>query len=431
MAYKPTEWENTVYDDEGNILRKGTPIMAENLNKIENKLVSLDGDSHTHKNKEIIDKITQTTLDKVHSHENKTILNQITQKLIDDSHNHENKAVLDKIAQNHLDTIGEHSKKLTDHEQKIANLVQGLSNLKIQVVQNITERDLLENKSSIVHVIDASDDPTVESGWAQYIYQGNKWIKIAEKESLDVVLKWADIIGKPTTFKPESHSHEISDITNLAKEKEKWDSAYKAKHNHENKNVLDLITQTLVDDSHDHTNKLILDKISQDHLDNLSLALSRIKNLEDGSTQLHTHKNKATIDKLTQKHLDNSHSHSNKTVLDNITESMVNRSHSHDNKAVLDKITQALLDKIHTHKNKATLDKITYSGSKTSIELSRLDELEKHTHSYNDLTDKPFIPKKISHLEDDSEFVKSNAGRITVSSTAPSNPKENDVWIVI
>lgn len=503
MVYKPIEWENAVYDDEGNILRKGTPLMAENMNNIENKLVVLDEDSHVHLNKEVLDIITKTLLDKIHEHLNKEILEQITQEHLDDyhkhlnkelidtidtdnvhkhgnkvvldkvtqslldkEHSHSNKVVLDKVTQQHLDDIEEHSLTLSDHEERIVNLVQNLSNLKIKVVSNIAERDLLENKDSIVHVIDASADTTIENGWAQYIYQNDIWVKIAEKESLDVILNWADIEGKPTEFNPTNHNHTIEEVQNLLTElnsketpegsqskadivkglldthsknnthitdteRTNWDNAVTEKHNHSNKLMLDKLTQAVIDNAHKHVNKLVLDKVTQEHLDNIAEALTRIQTLEDGSTQLHTHLNKKVIDKLTQGHLDNSHKHGNKLALDNVTQGVIDNSHSHLNKEVLDKITQALLDKIHEHKNKGTLDKITYTGVKETIDLVLLDELENHTHSYDSILGTPTIPSRISDLTDDSEFVKSNASRITVSATAPTNPQTNDIWIVI
>ncbi|RYI25210.1 signal transduction protein, partial [Bacillus infantis] len=35
MAYKKTEWKDTIKDQQGNILEKGTPLNAANLNNIE------------------------------------------------------------------------------------------------------------------------------------------------------------------------------------------------------------------------------------------------------------------------------------------------------------------------------------------------------------------------------------------------------------
>lgn len=73
----------------------------------------------------------------------------------------------------------------------------------------------------------------------------------------------------------------------------------------------------------------------------------------------HTHANKNTLDALTPSVIQNSHMHPNKTILDQITMSVITDSHKHDNKAVLDQITQTLIDNSHTHSNKDILDQTT------------------------------------------------------------------------
>ncbi|MEM4958985.1 MAG: hypothetical protein QXX12_03815, partial [Nanopusillaceae archaeon] len=73
---------------------------------------------------------------------------------------------------------------------------------KILIVANIEERDNLNPTTAIfVLVLDASDDPTVESGSASYIYNPStqQWIKIAEYESMDLILSWDKIEGRPTS----------------------------------------------------------------------------------------------------------------------------------------------------------------------------------------------------------------------------------------
>ena len=70
----------------------------------------------------------------------------------------------------------------------------------IDVVADITERDGLTTFEGLrAHVLDASADPTVDSGWAEYLWTGSSWSKTAEAESIDVVLSWTNITGKPTT----------------------------------------------------------------------------------------------------------------------------------------------------------------------------------------------------------------------------------------
>ena len=62
------------------------------------------------------------------------------------------------------------------------------------------------------------------------------------------------------------------------------------------------------------------------------------------SDSSHSHNNKSVLDSITQSVVTNSHSHSNKTVLDNLTQTVINNSHSHSNKSVLDSITQTKIN---------------------------------------------------------------------------------------
>lgn len=66
------------------------------------------------------------------------------------------------------------------------------------VVDNIAERDKLEKFSGLhALVIDATDDETVESGGAEYVYGGTQWIKISELKDLDMIIDWENIQGRP------------------------------------------------------------------------------------------------------------------------------------------------------------------------------------------------------------------------------------------
>ncbi|MEM0325232.1 MAG: hypothetical protein QXW35_04990 [Candidatus Aenigmatarchaeota archaeon] len=72
----------------------------------------------------------------------------------------------------------------------------------ITIVDTIADRDALNpTKNMFVLVLDASDDPTVDSGSASYVYRAStqQWIKIAEYESMDVVVQWSQIQGKPNS----------------------------------------------------------------------------------------------------------------------------------------------------------------------------------------------------------------------------------------
>lgn len=70
----------------------------------------------------------------------------------------------------------------------------------IEVVDTIAQRDALTPTSNVlVWVLDATADPTVNSGAASYVYRlsTTTWHKLSEAESQDIVLAWANITGGP------------------------------------------------------------------------------------------------------------------------------------------------------------------------------------------------------------------------------------------
>ena len=93
-------------------------------------------------------------------------------------------------------------------------------------VDDITERDGLTGlvKGDRVFVIDATDDSTVDDGWAVYIWDGAVFIKLAEEESMDVSLVWSAISGRPSSAVADidaavtlRHAHESAPtVSNLA-----------------------------------------------------------------------------------------------------------------------------------------------------------------------------------------------------------------------
>lgn len=97
----------------------------------------------------------------------------------------------------------------------------------IRVVATIAARDAIASPFAglRVHVIDATADTSVTTGWAEYLYTGSAWTKVAEKESIDVVLDWANIQNKPT-----------STVANI-------DDAVAKKHTHANQAILDATTE--------------------------------------------------------------------------------------------------------------------------------------------------------------------------------------------
>lgn len=116
----------------------------------------------------------------------------------------------------------------SDVQGLIDSSIEGLS--KIEIVDDIDARDALNPTTNLqVLVIDATDDPTVASGSATYIYRlsTETWIKISEAESLDVVLEWDNIVGRPISTPAEI------------------DQAVANSHTHANKTQLDKIDEDL------------------------------------------------------------------------------------------------------------------------------------------------------------------------------------------
>lgn len=100
----------------------------------------------------------------------------------------------------------------------------GANNLVI--VADIAARDALTPSTNIqAYVQDATGDATVASGGATYLYNlsATTWIKVSEAESLDVVLSWSGISGRPSSA--------VADI----------DDAVAKRHSHANKTQLDNI----------------------------------------------------------------------------------------------------------------------------------------------------------------------------------------------
>lgn len=85
-----------------------------------------------------------------------------------------------------------------------ARIASALANLNsLEIVADITARNLLASldRNFMVLVQDATGDNTVTAGAAMYAFRNsdNTWIKVTEYESLDVVVTWASISGKPTS----------------------------------------------------------------------------------------------------------------------------------------------------------------------------------------------------------------------------------------
>ncbi|MCA2505418.1 MAG: hypothetical protein IM550_20320 [Microcystis sp. M54BS1] len=104
----------------------------------------------------------------------------------------------------------------TDIQGLINTSIAGISG-EMPIVANIAERNALTlTKNTQVLVLNATGDSTVASGAATYLYRASttSWIKLSEAESMDLILQWSNIQGKPTssaaaidTAVANSHTH--------------------------------------------------------------------------------------------------------------------------------------------------------------------------------------------------------------------------------
>lgn len=122
---------------------------------------------------------------------------------------------------------GTAAKRTPTHSDIAAMIGHALSGFTtIEVVPDIAARNAIgPNKPIFVLVLDATTDTTVNSGSASYVYNSadDEWIKVHEYESLDVILSWDNIQGRPNSA--------VGDI----------DDAVSKRHSHANKEVLDKI----------------------------------------------------------------------------------------------------------------------------------------------------------------------------------------------
>src|SRR5690606_1117490 len=101
----------------------------------------------------------------------------------------------------------------------------------VSVVADIAARNALIATlvaNAMILVVDATGDATVGAGSALYAYAADTETiyKIAEYESMDVVLQWSDLQGGPT-----STPAQIDNAVSLA-------------HSHANKSVLDKLSES-------------------------------------------------------------------------------------------------------------------------------------------------------------------------------------------
>lgn len=181
-------------------------------------------------------------------------------------------------------------------------IIQALDQLNTtEVVNNITDRNNLTlSSNTLVYVIDATGDTTVNSGAALYIYRHSttSFHKIAEYESVDLNITWGSISGKPT-----------SSPTQI-------DQAVTDSHTHTNKTILDNIQEALTS-----ILKSGYDGVVSWVSANGSNLLNHLSNTSNPHNVTKSQVGLGNVPDLdTTSTISNSHTHSNKTLLDSYTQ---------------------------------------------------------------------------------------------------------------
>lgn len=191
------------------------------------------GKRHTHSNKSVIDKITQSLLDAWNAAYNhiSDMVKHITATERENwtdayskRHTHSNKGVIDKLTQTMLD--------------KLSGIAAG-AEVNVQPDWNVTDTAsdaYIKNKPSSMPASDVK-----------------AWAKTDKKPAYG----WSEIESKPSTFLPSTHTHAKSQITDMPTRLSQFtnDAGYitasdvdtSQNHTHANKGVLDTISQPVVD----------------------------------------------------------------------------------------------------------------------------------------------------------------------------------------
>lgn len=204
-----------IEDESGNIHYPHTTadvVFLSDGKKAEQVIKDLDDKKHTHSNKTVIDKITQTLLDHwnaAYTHVSDAVkhITSAERTNWDDAnskkHTHSNKSVIDKVTQAMLD--------------KLAGIAAG-AEVNVQPDWSTTDTAsdaYIKNKPASMPASDVS-----------------AWAKAAAKPSYG----WTEITGKPSTFAPSTHNHAASQVTQDAThrfttdtEKAKWNEIEEVK----------------------------------------------------------------------------------------------------------------------------------------------------------------------------------------------------------
>lgn len=138
------------------------------------------------------------------------------------------------------DTSGSKAKRVLNEDDVQALIVSELGSFtgptELEVFDTIADRDDTTPEAvSYAYVVDASADPTVESGGASYIYnaKSSEWVKTSGSDIPDLALDWDSIKGRPSSTPTQidqavsqAHTHDNKEFLDKVGEDEAGDFTY-------------------------------------------------------------------------------------------------------------------------------------------------------------------------------------------------------------
>lgn len=223
------------------------------------------------------------------------------------------------------------------------------SETNVAKVPDIASRDALDTSIyKIAQVEDATADPTVDTGGALYYYSSvtNQWIKGAEDESLDLILDWNNINGRP--------NRTAGDI----------EQAVDYRHEHNNFGLLENFNVTV--DGKSFTNNGVILGVPWNTLYDLPDNIANCENLyvlDDGNGNYSLRYNLADYIKTDWSNLVNKPTSTVGQIDD-----AVNLKHVHNNNTELDRLTSNHVDILDNLSINISTGELYYSGNKVLTE---------------------------------------------------------------
>lgn len=314
----------------------------------------------------------------------------------------------EKILTDNLNIEISRSKTKENNVEENINSYKSSNNIEIQ---KLKEKDIdLQNKKSDLSYVNSELNKRYtkdQTFTREEVLQKIKDVIGTAPEALDTLQEIAKALNNDADF-AGTMTRQLTTKVDKAQGKQLTDENYTL----EEKNKLGKIEKEANNYVHpaNHSADIIVDNPNKRFTNDAE----KSKNLESYNKK-HEHLNKSIIDKITQELLDK-HNVAYNHVSDEIKHvanvernnwnEAHNKKHEHSNKTTLDRITDNLINKwsdANTHVNDNVRYIIDEERKLWNTVSKKSDNI--HVHNYNELSNKPLIPKKTSELNNDSGFI--------------------------